>query len=277
MNNFSSPNEVAEAYDGISIAKANRDTVRVLLLSILGGMFIAIAGFTAQMVSHSIENTGLAKFASGAVFPLGLILVVIAGAELFTGNTLIMIGYADKRITLRQLLRNWTLVYIGNFFGCSFIAFLVHQSGLLSTTGGLLGATAISAAVTKVSLPFNQILVRGILGNILVSLAVWMSASAKDISGKVMVMWFAVMAFVVSSFEHSIANMYYIMLGIFAKSNPVYLEAGKISEEAISRLNASGLMANLIPSTLGNIIGGAFVVALTYWYVYRYPLVDQNS
>lgn len=275
MSNFLSPKEIAGAYDGISMTKAERDTSRTLLLSILAGMFIALAGFTAQMVSHSIENTGLAKLASGAVFPVGLILVVIAGGELFTGNTLIMLGYADRKITLGQLLRNWILVYVGNFLGCSMVAFLLHQSGLLSTSGGLLGATAISTAIVKVSLPFNQILIRGILGNILVSLAVWMSGSAKDISGKVLVMWFGVMAFVVSSFEHSIANMYYIMLGIFAKSNPTYLEAGDISLQAAAKLNVSGLMANLVPSTLGNIIGGAFVVALTYWFVFRYPSIDQ--
>jgi formate/nitrite transporter len=270
MSNFLSPKETAEAFDGVSIGKASNSASNLFILGILAGLFIAFGGFAAQTISHSIENTGLAKFASGAVFPVGLMLVVIAGAELFTGNNLIIIGYMEKKITFSQLLRNWIIVYAGNFVGSIFFAFMVNQSGLLSTSGGLLGATVIKAAMGKASLPFAQAIVRGILCNIIVVLAVWMAIAAKDIASKILAIWFPIMLFVMSGYEHSIANMYFIPAGIFAKTNATYLEAGNITAESLSKLNMSGLFANLIPVTLGNIIGGAIIIGLSYWYVYRY-------
>lgn len=270
MGKFLSPKETAEVFDGISVGKANNSISNLFILGILAGLFIAFGGFAAQIISHSIENPGLAKFASGAVFPVGLMLVVIAGAELFTGNNLIVIGYMDKKITLGQLLRNWIIVYVGNFVGSIFLAFMINQSGLFNTTGGLLGATAIKAAIGKVSLPFVQALIRGILCNIIVVLAVWMAIAAKDIASKILAIWFPIMLFVMSGFEHSIANMYFIPAGIFASSNTYYLKAGKITTESLNTLNVRGLLANLIPVTIGNIIGGAMIIGLSYWYVYRY-------
>lgn len=270
MSNFLSPKETAEAFDGVSVGKATNTTANLLILGIFAGMFIAFGGFAAQTISHSIENAGLAKFASGAVFPVGLMLVVIAGAELFTGNNLIIVGFMDGKITFGQLLRNWVIVYIGNFIGSIFIAFMVSQSGLFNSTGGLLGATAIKAAIGKASLPFGQAVIRGILCNIIVVLAVWMATAAKDIAGKILAIWFPIMLFVMSGFEHSVANMYFIPAGIFAKSNIVCLEAGEIAAESLNVLNISGLFANLIPVTIGNIIGGAIITGLSYWYVYRY-------
>lgn len=270
MSNFLSPKETAEAFDGVSVGKATNTSGNLFILAILAGVFIAFGGFAGQTISHSIENPGLAKFASGAVFPVGLMLVVIAGAELFTGNNLIIIGYMDKKIALSQLLRNWIIVYVGNFIGSIFLAFMVSKSGLFSANGGLLGATVIKAAIGKVSLPFEQAIVRGVLCNILVVLAVWMAIAAKDISSKILAIWFPIMTFVMSGFEHSIANMYFIPAGIFAKSNTAYLEAGQITAQSLSKLNTGGLFANLIPVTLGNIIGGAIIIGLSYWYVYRF-------
>ena len=241
------------------------------------GMFIAFGGFAGQTISHSIENVGLAKFATGAVFPVGLMLVVIAGAELFTGNNLIIIGYMDGKITLSQLLRNWVIVYLGNFVGSIFLAFMVSQSGLFSVSGGLLGATVIKAAIGKASLPFGQAIVRGILCNIIVVLAVWMAIAAKDIASKILAIWFPIMLFVMSGFEHSIANMYFIPAGIFAKSNSAYVEAGNITAESLSKLNVGGLLSNLIPVTIGNIIGGAIIIGLGYWYIYRYTPLQSSQ
>jgi len=270
MNYFLTSKEIAKAYDDISVNKAKNSLSNLIILGMLAGVFIAFAGFASQMISHTIDNPGLAKFANGAVFPVGLMLVVIAGAELFTGNNLMIIGVMDKRISFRELFRNWIIVYISNFIGAILFAFLISHSGLLDTSGGMLGATVIKAAITKVSLSFSQGLIRGILCNIMVVLAVWMATAAKDIVGKIFACWFPIMLFVMSGFEHCIANMYFIPIGIIAKSNSTYITAGQIEVEALTRLNIGGLVENLISVTLGNIIGGALVIGLAYWYVYRH-------
>ncbi|NLU11054.1 MAG: formate/nitrite transporter family protein [Tepidanaerobacter acetatoxydans] len=270
MNNFHSPKEVAEAYDNISVSKAKNSITNLFILGVLAGIYIAFAGFASQTISYAIENPGLSKFASGAVFPVGLILVVLAGAELFTGNNLMIIGFMDKKISFSELLRNWIVVYIANFIGSVLFAFLISRSGLFDSAGGLLGATAIKTAIAKVSLPFSQALIRGLLCNIMVVLAVWMATAAKDIVSKISAIWFPIMLFVMSGFEHSIANMYFIPAGIFAKSNADYLKAGQIEAASLSKLNLSGLFANLVPVTVGNILGGAIIIGLSYWYVYRY-------
>lgn len=237
-------------------------------LGILAGIYISFGAFASQMISHSIENPGLAKFASGAVFPVGLMLVVIAGAELFTGNTLMVIGLNNKAINFGQMLRNWIVVYFANFVGAIIIAYLISESGLFNMTEGLLGAAAIKTAVAKSSLTFKEAFIRGIFCNVLVVLAVWMAAAAKDIVGKVFACWFPVMTFVMSGFEHSIANMYFIPAGIFAAANPLCVEAAGLTAAQMTTLNMSGFIANLIPVTLGNIVGGSIVIGLTYWFVH---------
>lgn len=270
MNNFLSPKETAEAFDNVAVAKASHTTASLWILGIFAGIFIGFGGFASATISHTITNAGLAKFAGGAVFPVGLMLVVTTGAELFTGNNLMVIGYMDKKISLQQLLRNWVWVYLANFVGSVVFAFLISQTGLFATTGGVLGATVIKTALAKASLPFSQALIRGIFCNMLVVLAVWMATASKDIASKILSCWFPVMLFVMSGFEHSIANMYFIPAGIFAKANPAYLEAGNLSTEAVANLNWGGLISNLIPVTLGNIIGGALIVGICYWYAYRF-------
>ncbi len=276
MNNFYSPKEVAEAYDNISVSKAKNSITNLFILGVLAGIYIAFAGFASQTISYAIKNPGLSKFASGAVFPVGLILVVLAGAELFTGNNLMIIGFMDKKISFSELLRNWIVVYIANFIGSVLFAFLISRSGLFDSGGGLLGATAIKTAIAKVSLPFSQALIRGLLCNIMVVLAVWMATAAKDIASKISAIWFPIMLFVMSGFEHSIANMYFIPAGIFAKSNADYLKAGQIEAASLGKLNLSGLLANLVPVTVGNILGGAIIIGLSYWYVYRYTFDKIN-
>lgn len=268
MNNYLTPQETAGAFEKIAITKANLATERMALLGILAGMYIGFGAFASQMISHAIQNPGLAKFASGAVFPVGLILVVVAGAELFTGNTLMVIGYNNRVISFSQMLKNWTVVYFANFIGAFFIAYLISESGLFNMTDGLLGAAAIKTAAAKSSLGFKEALIRGIFCNILVVLAVWMAAAAKDIVGKVIACWFPVMTFVMSGFEHSIANMYFIPAGIFTAANPLSLEAAQLSAEQLATLHMGGFIANLIPVTLGNIIGGSIVIGLIYWFVY---------
>lgn len=268
MSNYLTPQEIAGAFEKTAVTKASLSAERMTLLGILAGMYIAFGAFASQMISHTIQNPGLAKFAGGAVFPIGLILVVIAGAELFTGNTLMVIGYSNKAISLAQMLRNWVVVYFANFVGAIFVAYLISESGLFNMTDGLLGAAAIKTAAAKSSLGFKEALIRGIFCNILVVLAVWMAASAKDIVGKVFAVWFPVMTFVMSGFEHSIANMYFIPAGIFAAANPLCVEAAQLSASQLATLNINGFLANIIPVTLGNIIGGSIVIGLIYWFVY---------
>jgi formate/nitrite transporter len=201
---------------------------------------------------------GPARLLGGAAFSLGLVLVVIAGAELFTGNNLIVMAWADRRITGLELLRNWTLVYIGNFIGAVATAVFVVWSGTLGLGGGAVEQTALSIAREKVALPFGEALVRGILCNALVCLAVWLSYASRQVSGKILAIVFPIMAFVALGFEHSVANFYFIPLGMMLDGN----------------ITAAQLAGNLAPVTIGNVIGGGAMVGLVYWIAYRYGRGD---
>jgi formate/nitrite transporter len=267
---FLAPGAIADAMLGVGKGKCNLKTSQMLLLGIFAGAFIAFGAFACGMVSHSVENVGLSKFVGAAVFPVGLMLVVMCGAELFTGNNLIAVAYLNKDVTLNQMLKNWVFVYIGNFIGSLLVAFLISGSGLLTTSGGGLGATAIKVASAKVSLTFGQAIIRGILCNILVVLAVWMAIGAQDFISKIWACWFPIMLFVLSGFEHSIANMYFIPVGILAKANAQFAEVSGLAAEKLAGINwGTFLINNLIPVTIGNIIGGAVIVSWVYWYVYK--------
>lgn len=265
------PAEVCDATVNVGIAKTSLGSLQMLLLGIFAGAFIAFGGFSSTMASHSIENFGLAKLVTGAVFPVGLMLVVVCGAELFTGNNLISVALFDKKVTINKMLKNWGIVYIGNFIGSVLVAYLVFESGLFGLNAGKVGAAAIKTAAYKGGLTFGNGIASGILCNILVCLAVWASFAAKDIASKVAIIWFPIMAFVASGFEHSIANMYYFAAGILAKSNEGFAAASGLAPEKLASVNwATAFMNNLIPVTIGNIIGGVVVVSLVYWTVYKY-------
>lgn len=268
MNNLLGPEEITEEVIKVGEKKVNRNNMQMLLLGMLAGAFIALGAYAANMVSHSIiDNYGLFKFIQGAVFPVGLILVLVAGADLFTGNTLIFLGFLDKKVSLKEMLNNWVLIYLGNFIGSLIFALLVYYSGLLNTSDGALGALHVKIAADKVSLGALQIFVRGILANFLVCLAVWMGIGAKDMVGKVLACWFPIMAFVAGGFEHSIANMFYIPIGILAKGS--FGELAGIASAELASLNSGGLFYNLIFSTAGNIIGGGVIVSLIYWLIFK--------
>jgi formate/nitrite transporter len=267
---FLAPAAIADAMIGVGKGKCSLKTSQMLLLGIFAGAFIAFGAFASGMVSHSVENVGLSKFAGAAVFPVGLMLVVMCGAELFTGNNLITVAYLNKDVTLNQMLKNWVLVYIGNFIGSLFIAFMIIGTGLLTTSGGALGATAIKVASAKVSMTFAQAVIRGILCNILVVLAVWMAIGAQDFISKIWSCWFPIMLFVLCGFEHSIANMYFIPVGIMAKANAQFAEVSGLAADKLAAINWGTFFTNnIIPVTLGNIIGGAVIVGGIYWYVYK--------
>ncbi|NMM62320.1 formate/nitrite transporter family protein [Clostridium sp. P21] len=262
------PSELSDASIGSGCGKAKLTTLQQLVLGILAGAFIAIGGVASAVISHSITNVGVSKFAAGAVFPVGLMLVVICGAELFTGNCLMVVPLVDGKINLKELLKNWVVVYIGNFIGSVLIAFLVFEAGVFAINSGKLGGVVIKVASTKGNLSFGTAFASAIMCNFLVCLAVWGASAAKDIISKLVIIWFPIMAFVACGFEHCVANMYFLTAGIFAKSNPVFAKASGIEPDKM--INGSHVIQNLIPVTLGNIVGGAVMVGLTYYLAYKY-------
>ncbi len=273
QSNFLSPAEVAELVVGVGQRKAEMSVTNQLILGVMAGAFIAFGAAGSCVAVHTVESAGVAKALAGALFAAGLIMVVVAGGELFTGNSLMLMALAEGRISPWQLLRSWIVVYAGNFAGALLTAGLVCLSGQWGMSGGLLGASVIKTAAGKTALSFQNAFFLGILCNWLVCLAVWMSFAARDIAGKVLVIFFPIWIFVTSGFEHSVANMYYIPAGILAAADPALAERAAsvgLSPEALANLNwGAMLQANLLPVTLGNVVGGGVLVALACWFVYR--------
>lgn len=271
---YCDPAEILEVTVQKGIAKASTSVWKLLCLGFLAGVFIAFASEGSNMAAFGLfakpETYGLGKFVAGLIFPVGLILVLLAGAELFTGNNLIIAAVLEKKVNFSAMLKNWIAVYIGNLIGSVFIAFLIVQSGQLSSGASLLGGITIKISYGKVSLSFVQAVFLGIMCNWLVCLAVWLCYGAKDMTGKMLAAFFPIWLFITSGFEHSVANMYYIPAGIFSKSVPAYAAASGLYAEALSNINwAAFFIKNLMPVTLGNIIGGAFFVGMFYWICYK--------
>ena len=262
------PTELCDASIGGGCSKAKLTILQQLVLGIMAGTFIALGGAASGVASHSLADAGLAKFVSGAIFPAGLILVVICGAELFTGNCLMIVPLMNRKISIKALLRNWIVVYFSNFIGSVLIAFLVFKAGTFGMSSGKLGGVVIKVASTKAGLPFWTAFSSAILCNFLVCLGVWGATAAKDVAGKIIMAWFPVMVFVVCGFEHCVANMYFLTAGIFAKSNPAFVQASGVAPDKI--INGAGIIHNLIPVTLGNIVGGAILVGFSYYVAYKY-------
>ncbi len=264
-----SPPEIAKRFVEIGCKKASLPVYKLLLLGVLAGAFIAFAAEGSNAAVHTITSVGLAKTLAGALFATGLMMVVITGGELFTGNTLIVVACSQGSARWLKLLKNWFFVYIGNFIGAMIIVVFVLLSGQFNFSDGLLGGYTIKVAVYKTGLSFQNAFFLGILCNWLVSLAVWMGFATRDIAGKLLAIFFPVWLFITSGFEHSIANMYYIPAGILAKDNPAWVQAAAtlgVTPEKLAHLNwGTFLVNNLIPVTLGNIIGGSVFVGMIYW------------
>lgn len=253
--------------------KASSCWKRTLFLAIMAGAFIAMGAQSSSLAIHTIEDVGLSRTLAGCIFPVGLMMIVFVGGELFTGDCMMFMAYMGKKISFASLVKTLALVYIGNFLGAVFISALVAASGQYNYSSGALGAFTIKIAVGKVNLPFITAVVSGILCNILVCVAVLMAASAKDIAGKVLAIFFPILAFVVSGFEHCVANMYYIPAGIFASMNENYTakaaELFGITAEQLASLNwAEFALSNLLPVTIGNIIGGSVLVGGICFYLH---------
>jgi len=277
--NFVPPAQLSKNLVNVGVAKANLTPVKMIVLGILAGVFIGFAAHLATTVATgwTIGGTaalfGLKKFFVGAVFSCGLMLVIIPGSELWTGNNLMGVALLEKKITIGQMMKNWVLVYLGNLIGSIFLAWIIaRSSGLLD---GAVGATAIKIASGKVSAQISGIghnygyFFRAIGCNWLVCLAVMMALASKDIAGKVLGIFFPIMAFVTSGFEHAIANMYFIPAGIFAKAFPAAATASGLEAGALANLNwVSMWTQNLITVTLGNLVGGTILTAGVYWFLY---------
>lgn len=271
---FLSPAETANALVEIGKAKVELPVHKMLIMGGLAGAYIAIAAELATMVTHDMSayvGLGFASFVGGSVFSGGLMLVIIAGSELFTGNCLIPVSVLAGEARWGPMLKNWIFVYIGNLLGSLFLVALMTGTSLWEVNGGLVGCKAIAVAYNKVHLSFTGALCRGVGCNWLVCLAVMFAVSARTTEGKIWGIYFPIMAFVASGFEHSVANMYFIPAGIAAKANGL-ARAAFLNARPGADLSSLNWMTftwrNLLPVTLGNIIGGALLVGTVYWYLY---------
>ncbi len=277
MDNFSidayTPKEIADRIEMAGISKSGNAPIRVLALSILAGAFIALGAvfFTVVTYDASQMAAGLMRLLGGLVFCLGLILVVVAGAELFTGNNLIVMAYVDGKVSFGQLMKNWLIVYVGNFIGALGILVLINLSNHWLIGDGAVGTKVILIANGKVNLSWMEAFSRGILCNILVCMAIWLCFAGRSVVDKVFAIIFPITAFVAMGFEHSVANMYFIPAGLMAMQQADLVSM--VGADLTSLTIPSFLINNLLPVTLGNILGGSVFVALFYWFIY---LRDEN-
>jgi formate/nitrite transporter len=266
------PPDMALACEAAGAAKARRDAMTLLVLGLMAGAFIAMGAMVMTVVMTGAGELpwGVARLLGGTVFSLGLILVVVGGAELFTGDSLMVVAWASRRITTGSLLRAWSLVYVGNIAGAIGTAVLVFLAGQYGFAGGAAGKTALAIASAKAALPTVQLFFLAVLCNVLVCLAVWMSFGARSVADKVMVVVPPVAAFVAAGFEHSIANLYLLPYGLLIKlgAGAEFWAAARTNAEAYPAITIGNSIHNIAVATLGNLIGGSLMVGTVYWFVY---------
>ena len=259
------PSQITANYMDASVGKATSPAWRLFVLAIASGVFIGMGAVASSTAAHALTDAGMVRLVSGLIFPVGLVMVVILGVELFTGNALMVTAVLNKQITWGQLLRNWVIVYLGNFVGAVLLAAGIAFFGQLNIGGGELAVYTAKVAAAKASLPWGNAFVMGIFCNLLVCIAVYVGNSAQDTGGKILGLVAPIFVFVIAGFEHCVANMYYIPAGIFANMNAAY--TGMIADAGINTvvLNwGAFFIDNLIPVTLGNIVGGVLVGLLMY-------------
>ena len=265
------PPEMARKAEEAGVKKANLPGVTMFVLAILAGSFIALGSIFFTVTVTGDMPFGVKKLLGGIVFSLGLILVIVGGAELFTGNNLIVMAWANKRISSFQIFRNWIIVYAGNLAGSLATAILMFFTCQYTFAKGQVGITALTIAQTKCSLNFVQALSLGIMCNVLVCLAVWLCFSARTTTDKILSIIFPITAFVAAGFEHSVANMYFIPIGLLIRSfaGPGFWQMTGMLPDQFSDITISNfLFTNLLPVTIGNVIGGTIMVGIVYWFVY---------
>lgn len=266
------PGNVAhELADSVMPMKANFRKSKTFVLAIAAGALIAFGAQVSLTVMTGTEQIswGFAKLIGAMTFATGLMMVVLTGAELFTGNVMMTFSVIEKKTSIAKLLRNWTIVYAGNFVGSMILALLIYLSGCSHNSHDALGALGLTTAYTKATLPVLEAFTRGILCNWLVCLAIWMASSSRHVIGKIFAIFFPIMTFVASGYEHSIANMYFLTNGLFLKHTPDIVAASGLTPEQLSAFTwKSALFGNLIPVTLGNLVGAIVFVVLLFWTAY---------
>lgn len=271
-NSFYTPSEVVKSNIKSAVAKANLPLAKMILLGLMAGAFIAFGGAASSVAAHGVADVGLARSIAGAIFPVGLMLVVFTGSELFTGNSLMIMAVMDKKITLLKMIRNLVVVYFANFIGALIIDVLVFLSGQFDFSGGGLGAYTIKVALAKTSIAPVTAVISGILCNILVCLAIVLAGTAKDSIGRIFGIFFPIAAFVVCGFEHCVANMFYIPAGMLAATNTAYVQKAQelygITAQQCSSLTHFAGTESLLFVTIGNIIGGVLFVGVVLYMVH---------
>lgn len=255
-----SPLEVARSYVEVGIHKTHLSAFKMIILGIFAGIFIGFAGIASTTASSTIGNPSAGKLLGALIFPAGIAMVLTAGSELFTGNMLIIISVLERKTSVFKMLRNWFFVFIGNFIGAVFVAFCVVYGHIPDLFGAGLAESVVNAGAVRCNLAFGDSFIRGILCNILVCIAVWMSFAAKSVSGKLMTSFWPVMVFVLCGFEHCVADMYF--------GSAALLAAGEYGIKAEGLTLLRFLIYNMLPVTLGNIVGGAGIVGVGYWLGY---------
>ena len=276
------PQQIVAANMTAAKGKTARPLLRIILLGIFAGMFIACGASASSVAMHAVANVGLARLVAGCVFPIGLMMIVFVGGELFTGDCLMIMGCMHGKFSVWSMVKVLILVWLSNLAGSVLFAAMVNASTQYNYTGGLLGAFTIKVAMGKLGMTFGVAFISGILCNFFVCIAVLMAAAAKDIAGKVWAIFFPIMAFVVSGYEHCVANMYYIPAGIFAAGNEAYvqkaMEAYSYTAEQLEALTwGNMLIANLLPVTLGNIVGGMVFVGLPLYLIHGAKIREEEN
>jgi formate/nitrite transporter len=262
---------MAAKAEGVGVKKSGLDFLTMFALAILAGAFIGVGAIfaTTVLAGSSTLPYGVARLLGGLAFTTGLILVVVGGAELFTGNNLIIMAFASRKVSLGGLLRNWAIVYVGNFVGSIATAYIMFLSKQYTFGSGAIGITALSTGNSKCSLTFIQAIALGIMCNALVCMAVWLCFSARSTTDKILSIIPPIAAFVAAGFEHSVANMYFIPVALFISTDTAWLSSLADKAPKIANLTwGNFFIANLLPVTIGNIIGGAGMVGLVYWFAY---------
>jgi formate/nitrite transporter len=264
------PPAMARRAEEVGRAKSETGTASLLALSVLAGAFIAMGAVFATTAGAGAGDLpyGVGRLLAGLAFSLGLILVVVAGAELFTGNNLIVMAWASRKVATARLLRGWVLVYCGNFVGALATVGLMYASRQYRFGDGAVGAQALTIATGKVTLGFGQAIALGILCNALVCIAVWLCYSARTTADRILAIIPPIAAFVASGFEHSVANMYFVPIGILIEGDTSYVDSAPGVPDLSELTWGSFFLDNLLPVTIGNVIGGTVLVGALYWFVY---------
>ncbi len=270
---FKTSKELEYGYMKAGVKKAQSNKTTLFILGVFAGMFVAFGAACSMAASHSIADASLAKLAAGVVFPVGLMLIVLVGGELFTGDCLMILGVMHGKYTVERMIRKLSLIWLSNFVGALLIVALIALSAQLDLNGGLLGAYTIKVALGKASLGFGACFFSGIICNIIVCATVLMAYGANDVIGKIGAIFFPIFLFVIGGFEHCIANMYYLPAGLLAMANERYLtlamETYGLNAEQLSQLNLQSiLLGNLLPVTLGNIVGGTVFIGVPLFILY---------